>query len=599
MAGGRRPKLWRLGAAASALLLLLLPGTALAHANLVRADPQPNAGVDQAPRQVQLWFSERPEPKLSDIQVFDQQRRRVDGGLAAQSPTDPESLVQSLQPDLPQGTYTVSWRTTSAVDGHVTGGAFAFGIGVKPTGADSQATLPVPQTAGSPLSYAIRWLGYLATTGLLGLLLFGALVLEPSQVNWNRASLGEALAVRFTRSGRVLAVLLVVAMLDMLLDQAARSAGDLSAGGLVTVLDTSVGQNLAARLGLSVVILALLLVSDRALVPMLGARHRSLGAAAAQAMRLETIPADVERFLVTGLLLIIMLLFALGSHAGAVESAPELALFVDWLHLTAAGIWVGGLIALAVGVMPVLGSRLRPKADLRKDDVELNQLLGPLVTGFSRVALISVAVIACTGFYQAVVHVGSLDAALSTDYGQALVIKTGIFVVTLLLAGFHRWWLIPALQQPSKVAATRARRFISRTLPLEALLVIAVLAATGVLANLPPANVQGNGAIQTQTMGDVRVTLQVAPMQPGPNLFQVNLRAHGQPAANADKVELQLTMLDMDMGQSVIDLQSQGGGVYSAQADALSMSGRWRADLLVRLPGQLDQRTSFDLVTKQ
>jgi hypothetical protein len=58
-------------------------------------------------------------------------------------------------------------------------------------------------------------------------------------------------------------------------------------------------------------------------------------------------------------------------------------------------------------------------------------------------------------------------------------------------------------------------------------------------------------------------------------------------------VELRLTMLDMDMGQSVLDLQPKGQGVYAAEGDLLSMSGRWRIDLLVRLPGQFDKTTSF------
>ena len=36
-------------------------------------------------------------------------------------------------PGLPNGVYTVTWRTVSKTDGHVTGGAFAFGVGTAPT----------------------------------------------------------------------------------------------------------------------------------------------------------------------------------------------------------------------------------------------------------------------------------------------------------------------------------------------------------------------------------------------------------------------------------------------------------------------------------
>ncbi|MFI5268138.1 MAG: FixH family protein [Chloroflexota bacterium] len=176
--------------------------------------------------------------------------------------------------------------------------------------------------------------------------------------------------------------------------------------------------------------------------------------------------------------------------------------------------------------------------------------------------------------------------------------KAAFFAAALLLAGFHRWLLLPLLRQPAKVGATRARRFMSRTLPLEAFLVVVILAATGLLTSLPPANAAGSPNAQIKTLGDTRVVFEVVPLRVGPNLFQVTLTSKGKPVDDADKVELQLTMLDMEMGQSVVDLQPKGQGVYSAEGDLLSMSGHWGIELLLRLPGQLDQRTTFTETVK-
>ncbi|HEX6513008.1 MAG TPA: CopD family protein, partial [Chloroflexota bacterium] len=293
-----------------------------------------------------------------------------------------------------------------------------------------------------------------------------------------------------------------------------------------------------------------------------------------------------------------LLLFALSSHALAAPGAPELALAMDWLHVTFAGVWIGGLLALALAVVPAIGSRVRPKAELRPEDVGQNQLFGPVVAGFSRVALISIVGLAGTGFYQALVHVSSLENALDTAYGRTLIVKTGIFAAALLVAGFHRWLLVPALCQPARAGATRARRFISHTLPLEALLVVGVLAATGLLTSLPPANATGSATAQVRTLGATRVVFDVVPMRIGPNLFQVTLTSNGKPVDDAQKVELQLTMLDMDMGTSVLDLEPRGQGLYAAEADQLSMGGRWQVELLLRLPGQLDQRTAFQETVK-
>ena len=42
---------------------------------------------------------------------------------------DTASLGVSLQPGLPDGTYTVSTKVLSAVDGHSVDNAFTFGVG--------------------------------------------------------------------------------------------------------------------------------------------------------------------------------------------------------------------------------------------------------------------------------------------------------------------------------------------------------------------------------------------------------------------------------------------------------------------------------------
>ncbi|MFI5268256.1 MAG: copper resistance protein CopC, partial [Chloroflexota bacterium] len=166
---------------AAVAMFLALPGAALAHANLVRSEPPSNANLNQAPAWVQMWFSERPEVKLTQIQVFDAQRREVQSGPPAAAADDPLSLVEQLQPGLTQGVYTVSWKTTSAVDGHVTGGAFAFGIGVAPSATDlSAAAQATAQPPPSPASAIVRWLEYLSAVGLLGLALFGLLVVAPA-----------------------------------------------------------------------------------------------------------------------------------------------------------------------------------------------------------------------------------------------------------------------------------------------------------------------------------------------------------------------------------------------------------------------------------
>ncbi|TMI76794.1 MAG: copper resistance protein CopC, partial [Bacillati bacterium ANGP1] len=155
---------WTPASALAALGVMAFAFPAGAHALLRDSEPGAGAVLQRAPQHVTITFTEQPEPKLSIIQVLDSSGRPVDQGPAQAVPGHPLDLTVPVGP-LPQGTYTVSWRTVSQVDGHVTGGAFAFGIGVAPPPAQqSQVTAPPP----SPGAVASRWAMYVGLSGLFG-----------------------------------------------------------------------------------------------------------------------------------------------------------------------------------------------------------------------------------------------------------------------------------------------------------------------------------------------------------------------------------------------------------------------------------------------
>src|SRR4030088_2220821 len=108
----------------SVIVTVLLPGTAWAHANLERVEPAQGAQMDQPPRQLQLFFSEAVDGSFSRVQLLNAQRDAVDRGDSHVAANDPRSLAVSLPDQLPNGVYTVSWRTLSAVDGHTVNGAY-------------------------------------------------------------------------------------------------------------------------------------------------------------------------------------------------------------------------------------------------------------------------------------------------------------------------------------------------------------------------------------------------------------------------------------------------------------------------------------------
>src|SRR5207247_4216953 len=107
---------------------LALPRGALGHALLISADPASGSTVVTAPASVVLTFGEAPDPRLSRVKVLDTGGADHASGAVQAVPGQPTRLRVPVGP-LPDGVYTVTWRTISSVDGHVVTGAFAFGVG--------------------------------------------------------------------------------------------------------------------------------------------------------------------------------------------------------------------------------------------------------------------------------------------------------------------------------------------------------------------------------------------------------------------------------------------------------------------------------------
>jgi copper resistance protein C len=110
------------------VLFLLLETTlaAWAHAFLDHAEPAVGSQIQVPPRQAKIWFTEKLEPALSKIQVFDISGLEVDKRDVKIDKSNPAVLTVSL-PELKPGKYKVVWRAVS-VDTHVTTGNFTFEI---------------------------------------------------------------------------------------------------------------------------------------------------------------------------------------------------------------------------------------------------------------------------------------------------------------------------------------------------------------------------------------------------------------------------------------------------------------------------------------
>ena len=114
---------------------------------------------------------------------------------------------------------------------------------------------------------------------------------------------------------------------------------------------------------------------------------------------------------------------------------------------------------------------------------------GALAAEFSGWAVRVVPALAAAGVALFVILTADPLAALGTPYGQLLAAKLALFVLLLGLAALNRYRLTPALQMRTLRAGANLRRSIR----LEALVVLAILATTATLTTVASPERPGHG----------------------------------------------------------------------------------------------------------
>src|SRR6476661_956616 len=110
------------------VLALLAPVSALAHAQLEGTSPERGAVVKKEPAAVVFRFDEPVEGNFGAVRVYDADGSRVDEGDAFHPGGEGPRLGVHLEPGLPDGSYTATYRVISA-DGHIVSSGFVFSIG--------------------------------------------------------------------------------------------------------------------------------------------------------------------------------------------------------------------------------------------------------------------------------------------------------------------------------------------------------------------------------------------------------------------------------------------------------------------------------------
>jgi copper transport protein len=513
-------RLFLMAASAIALLSFATPSVASAHAILDSSNPVASSVIVQSPEEIRLDFDEAIESTLLNVRLFDADQKEISIDDAALLEVDPSVVVTPI-PDLSEGVYVVVWQVVSS-DGHPISGAFPFEVGDQSSGTSEDVLARILNSINteSPLGTPLAVARFISFLSLLVLL--GTVVLR-----WGSSLIVRQKARSLMRS---CVVGLAAGSSAVLLLQGPYASGR----GWGSILDTQLlGDVTSTRLGLAILVrLGLVLL---------------WGFLCFSDTRAETSWWKNIAFLTS---VGTIATFSMSGHPSAASLAP-LFMLIDAVHVGAVAAWAGGLIALTV---------LR-----REEETDAAR--------FSRIATWTMPLAAVTGVVQGLHLLDGLGSLTSSTYGKYLLLKIVVVAGAVILGARARRELVRS-DSPS----------FGRTIRLEALLMVVVLAVTALLVGTSPQD-SGPSSPQvfsaTQIRSGIVADLSVFPTRVGTAEVHVVLIPPGGALKPVTKVTVSLALPSRQIPPIPVKMFELGPNHWTGVV-SIPYSGNWAFETRVQ-----------------
>lgn len=260
------------------------------------------------------------------------------------------------------------------------------------------------------------------------------------------------------------------------------------------------------------------------------------------------------------------------GHAGAGTGSLGAMLIVsDVVHLVAAGLWLGGLPALAMVLVHGWRDPARAEAATRA------------TLRFSTLAIACVAALAASGLTNSAILLGWPVDPLASSYGRILAVKVALFASMLILATVNRYRLTPRLPGP------RAIRRLTATTLAETGLGAGVVLLVGLLGTLPPAShlhmhraaVNPDAAFVHVHTAEVMADLSIEPGQTGLSTAAIKLWHEDYSPFAAERVQLALDPTFSGTAGLRRDAHQLADGTWVIDKLRIQSPGVWTARVII------------------
>ncbi|TLX85034.1 MAG: hypothetical protein E6K98_01250 [Thaumarchaeota archaeon] len=591
-------------------ILFVIPNIpkSYAHAYIDHSDPASSQSLNTAPSKIDIYFNDAIDIKYSQVRILDLNGKEVQGQNLHYITNDQKGISISVEPGLPNGIYTVLAKVLDQTDGHVTSNTFFFGVGqTVPQNVTSSQGLNNYEVVSLPEAIA-RFpaiLGQVMVTGAVSATLW--LWSPISRISRLKDSTLEARTkidsamVRWITIGSNILLVSGVAMITV-------QAYSINAG-ILDAISTKFGNTWILRMVLSSALFALSFVMYH---------------------KMKSSPKVLsKKYLLTlfGLSFAVLATTSLISHGAA--TGQIIPLLIDFFHNVFASLWIGGVIYIALVVMPYLKQITNSNLGL--------SVISILIPRFSTLVITVLGAVVITGPFLLYVLEGNLALTLASFYGKILIIKLSLAAVMISFGAYNQTAIYKSvytaisdnpqknttLSETVSINASRILNKFHSSIKIEALIGIALIASVAVLVDsgLPSSEFQNilqslpdkvfalaanSNSVNIQQFSQTRfiengsrIVLSISPFSTGNNNFNISFLDSNKNPIDIKSVQLKLTQTDSGIGAITIDTNQTSVGTFSTDT-YFGFAGHWtvRVEGIQNKENALNLVASYDLLVK-
>jgi len=382
------------------LILVIGVPSAYAHPFLLDSEPSQAVNAPIGTTQIITKYSEAVEINFSELKVFDSNGNQIDNGDTAYY--EGESSLVITTPPLEDGTYTVTSKVLSKVDGHLVRAAIIFGVGEAQVDASLLESQDESETTFLPEA-AARFPGIVGQTVVLGSAISAIAIWGTQRKHFGKENLtliNQTYRSKFSKITGAALVGVLVSNFVMLAVQTIR----LETSPL-DVIGTSFGTTWLTRMIITIILLGIWFWMERK--PRLTSKKH------------------VPMLVVSLALIFTTTMF---GHGTASELAAPMIL--DYVHNLLASVWIGGVIFFSFVILPTLA---------KLDWMEKEKTVLAILPRYSGMVTIALGILIITGPTLLWFLESDVTSITNSTYGLLIFAKIFLALIMIGLGAYFQF----------------------------------------------------------------------------------------------------------------------------------------------------------------